>query len=113
MQSPELELRARQWPISTLLDKFGLETEDMEPCGTGQTREELMRATIIIAVALLAVACSKKQAAPKAPATPNIQSEEVTYKAGDTTLQGYVAWDANKEGPQAWRSRRAPVVGAQ
>jgi dienelactone hydrolase len=59
-----------------------------------------MRATIIIAVALLAVACSKKQAAPKAPVTPNIQSEEVTYKAGDTTLEGYVAWDANKEGPR-------------
>lgn len=57
-----------------------------------------MRATIVIALALLAVGCTKKQ--PKPPAAPNIQSEEVTYKAGDTTLEGYIAWDANKEGPR-------------
>lgn len=63
-----------------------------------------MRASIIIPIALLAVACTKKKEEAKpTPApepTPNIQSEEVTYKAGDTTLGGYIAWDANKEGPR-------------
>ncbi|MFZ1864346.1 MAG: dienelactone hydrolase family protein [Polyangiales bacterium] len=29
---------------------------------------------------------------------PNIQGQEVTYRAGDTTLKGYIAWDANHEG---------------
>ena len=77
-----------------LLDRFDLEAEDMGPAEL----EDLMRATIVIAVALLAVGCSKKQVKP--PATPNIQSEEVTYKAGDTTLEGYIAWDANIEGPR-------------
>jgi len=57
-----------------------------------------MRATIIIAAALLVFGCSKKKGEP--PVTPNIQSQEVTYKAGDTVLEGYVAWDANKEGPR-------------
>lgn len=57
-----------------------------------------MRATIVIAVALLAVACSKKEAKP--PAAPNIQTQEVSYEAGDTTLDGYIAWDANKKGPR-------------
>jgi len=59
-----------------------------------------MRATILIAVTLCIAGCSKKQAEPKPQVTPNIQSEEVSYKAGDTTLEGYVAWDANKEGPR-------------
>ena len=59
-----------------------------------------MRATMIIAVALLAVGCSKKRAEPQAPAGPDIRSEEVTYTAGDTTLVGYLAWDASKEGPR-------------
>ena len=31
-------------------------------------------------------------------AEPNIQGQEVTYQAGDTTLKGYVAWDANHKG---------------
>jgi dienelactone hydrolase len=57
-----------------------------------------MRATIIIAVALLVFGCSKKKGEP--PVVPNIQSQEVTYKAGDTVLEGYVAWDANKAGPR-------------
>jgi dienelactone hydrolase len=57
-----------------------------------------MRATIVFALALSVVACSKKPAAPSA--TPNIQSEEVTYTAGDTTLKGFIAWDANKKGPR-------------
>lgn len=29
---------------------------------------------------------------------PNIQGEEVTYQVGDTTLVGYIAYDANQEG---------------
>lgn len=72
-----------------------------------------MRISIIVAVALVTAGCSKKVAAPEPPATaaeeaeseeapmqPKIQSEEVTYKAGDTTLQGYLAWDANQRGPR-------------
>ena len=66
-----------------------------------------MRAAIIVAVALLAVACTKREAEPPAEPEiherrpgPDIQSEEVTYKAGDRTLVGYVAWDANREGPR-------------
>ena len=60
-----------------------------------------MRATVVIVFALLVVGCSKKKAAePQPPAVPNIQSEEVTYTAGDTTLVGYMAWDANEEGPR-------------
>jgi len=31
---------------------------------------------------------------------PKIHGEEVTYQAGHTTLKGYIAWDANKEGPR-------------
>ena len=65
-----------------------------------------MRATIIVAVALLAVACTKRAEPPaereihEPVAGPDIRGEEVTYKAGDRTLVGYVAWDANKEGPR-------------
>jgi len=72
-----------------------------------------MHALIILAVALLAAGCTKKEAAPEQPAGavektqneeapmgPKIRSEEVTYKAGDTTLKGYVAWDSNKKGPR-------------
>lgn len=32
--------------------------------------------------------------------TPDIQTEEVTYRSGDTELQGYLAWDANQKGPR-------------
>ena len=60
-----------------------------------------MRRTIVILLAVMLAACSKKKPAePQAPAAPRIQSEEVTYKAGDTTLVGYLAWDANQEGPR-------------
>jgi len=31
---------------------------------------------------------------------PDIRSEEVSYRAGDTTLKGYIAWDANSPGPR-------------
>ena len=65
-----------------------------------------MRATIVIVLTLFAIGCTKKQekapAEPeaKAPAEPNIQTEEVKYTAGDTALSGYIAWDANQEGPR-------------
>jgi dienelactone hydrolase len=72
-----------------------------------------MRRSIIFALALMSAACSKKAAAPEAPVRateeaeseetpmgPEIQSEEVRYVAGDTTLKGYLAWDAKKQGPR-------------
>jgi dienelactone hydrolase len=75
-----------------------------------------MRASIVVVTALFAAGCSKKEAktseepaapakaateeAEAAPMAPDIRGEEVTYKAGDTTLVGYVAWDANEEGPR-------------
>lgn len=31
---------------------------------------------------------------------PSIQGEEIAYQAGDTTLEGYIAWDASKQGPR-------------
>lgn len=37
---------------------------------------------------------------PETPNEPNIREEEVTYRAGDTTLEGYLAWDANQKGPR-------------
>lgn len=75
-------------------------------------RGRRMRVAMFIAVAAVAMACSKKET--KTPAVPEpaevqmektepgpkIQSEEVTYTAGDTTLKGYIAWDANKKGPR-------------
>ncbi len=33
-------------------------------------------------------------------AKPDIRGEEITYQAGDTTLKGYMAWDANQPGPR-------------
>jgi predicted methyltransferase/dienelactone hydrolase len=33
-----------------------------------------------------------------APAGPDIAGEEVTYKAGDTTLKGFLAWDRSRPG---------------
>lgn len=71
-----------------------------------------MRVSTVMMIASLAIGCSKKEAkapveAPPAaveeeqmPQEPDIQSEEVTYKAGDTTLVGYLAWDASKKGPR-------------
>ncbi len=37
---------------------------------------------------------------PEATAEPEIKGEEVTYRAGDTTLKGYIAWDANRTQPR-------------
>jgi len=51
-----------------------------------------------IAVVALSAACTKTEtkapAPPPAPAGPDIQTREVTYQAGSTTLKGFVAWDA-------------------
>ncbi len=55
---------------------------------------------------LACTSCSKKaNMIEKEPAVtntasgPDIRGEEVTYRAGDTTLKGYLAWDASKPGP--------------
>ncbi len=55
---------------------------------------------------LACTSCSKKpKTIEKEPAVtntangPDIRGEEVTYRAGDTTLKGYLAWDASKPGP--------------
>ena len=42
-----------------------------------------------------------------------VQTKEVTYKQGDTELQGFFAWDDAGEGPAAGRARGARVVGPQ
>jgi dienelactone hydrolase len=61
-------------------------------------------------LALSVLACTSKKAEPVAPApepaspeappAPDIRGEEVVYKAGDTTLKGYIAWDASKTDPR-------------
>lgn len=38
---------------------------------------------------------TEESAAENTPATPNVRSEAVTYKDDTTTLQGYIAYDAN------------------
>jgi len=61
----------------------------------------------VVLMSLLACAsCTKKpNTIEKEPAVtnsasgPDIRGEEVTYRAGDTTLKGYLAWDASKPGP--------------
>lgn len=35
-----------------------------------------------------------------APDGPRIETQEVEYTAGDTTMKGFLAWDANQEGPR-------------
>jgi dienelactone hydrolase len=46
-------------------------------------------------VAVVVLACSK---AGEGPATADIQTREVTYQANGTTLKGFLAWDAAREG---------------
>jgi dienelactone hydrolase len=65
-----------------------------------------MRALASLTFAVCLVGCAP-QAEPPPDATPTpepgpaIQSEEVDYSAGeDVLLKGYVAWDANVEGPR-------------
>jgi dienelactone hydrolase len=75
---------------------------------------------LLIAMCLFALsACEQEAAVPEEPdmvtmentntledldevlpaeAQPDIRGEEITYQAGDTTLQGYIAYDANQTG---------------
>jgi dienelactone hydrolase len=65
--------------------------------------------TVLSACLLLCTSCKKKETtqeelvtadtAPE-PAIASIQGEEIVYQAGDTTLEGYIAWDASKRGPR-------------
>ncbi len=55
---------------------------------------------------LACMSCSKKaNTIEKEPTMtntargPEVRDEEVSYSAGDTTLKGYLAWDASKPGP--------------
>ena len=77
-----------------------------------------MRLSVIALVGLAMVGCkttASQQAASRSTPLPGpeetavgdtstqaplIQSEEVTYTAGDTTLKGYIAWDDAKKGPR-------------
>ncbi|MEM7434354.1 MAG: dienelactone hydrolase family protein [Myxococcota bacterium] len=75
-----------------------------------------LRPILVLFVAMCVLGCTRRDAKPEpaAPAAPeetdvtetddsvetSIQTEEVSYTAGDTTLKGYVAWDANQKGPR-------------
>ena len=75
-----------------------------------------MRLSLITLVGLSLLGCKKESSEePAPPTTPaqeeaivsdatsdttSIRSEEVTYKAGDTALKGYIAWNAAKQGPR-------------
>ena len=76
-----------------------------------------MRLSLIALVGLSLLGCNKKSSEEPArqtisaeeeitvtdatsDKTTGIQSEAVTYKAGDTHLKGYIAWDAAKQGPR-------------
>lgn len=52
---------------------------------------------LLIGLSLLTTACSK-QAESTVPATPDIQTEEVTYEVGGSPFTGYFAWDASVKG---------------
>jgi dienelactone hydrolase len=61
---------------------------------------------VFVICALACTSCSKKSntiekesAVTNTANGPDIRGEEVTYRAGDTTLIGYLAWDASKPGP--------------
>jgi dienelactone hydrolase len=43
-------------------------------------------------------ACGPKE--PPPPSAPDIQTREVTYTSGATSLKGYIAWDAVRSGPR-------------
>ena len=64
-----------------------------------------MKALLPFLVLSVLACTSKKAEAPaekpqppaaqtEAPSAPDIRTEEVSYQAGDTTLKGYIAWDA-------------------
>jgi dienelactone hydrolase len=58
------------------------------------TGKETWRATALCLslLAVVAAGCSP------APPRPDVRGQEVTYAAGETTLKGYLAYDAAKEG---------------
>jgi dienelactone hydrolase len=54
-------------------------------------------------LASLAGACTRSEppkpaAVPPAPSGPKVETRELTYQQGTTTLKGFVAWDANATG---------------
>ena len=57
---------------------------------------------LILLLVLSSTACTKRKTEEpmKEPTAPDVRGEEVTYQAGDTTLRGYLAWDASKQGPR-------------
>lgn len=66
-----------------------------------------MNKLVPLLVLCLLACTSKKNPEPATKASPveasaasDIRAEEVTYSAGDTTLTGYIAWDAAKQGPR-------------
>lgn len=61
---------------------------------------------IVLMSVLACTSCSKKAKTiekepvmTKTASGPDIRGEEISYSAGDTTLKGYLAWDASKPGP--------------
>lgn len=70
----------------------------------------MIKVLVPILVLSLTACTSKKPEAPvepeptlavdAPPSAPDIRGDEVTYQAGETTLKGYLAWDASKEGPR-------------
>jgi dienelactone hydrolase len=60
--------------------------------------------TSLVLLTLLAACTPQAEEAPPPPAPepagPSIQTEEVEYSDGETTMKGYLAWDANQSGPR-------------
>jgi dienelactone hydrolase len=57
-----------------------------------------MRRIAPICLLALAAACGSSET-PQ-PATPDVQTRDVTYEQNGTTLKGLLAWDANQAGPR-------------
>jgi dienelactone hydrolase len=66
----------------------------------------MMRGVAISLLGLVACTSSKdkttaaedKQVVAETTTQPDVQGEEVTYRAGDSVLKGYIAWDASRKG---------------
>lgn len=73
------------------------------------------QAVVLVLCVACAAACTRRKAEPDSVAgsgaeeddvakdeaiETGILTEEVTYRSGDTKLNGYVAWDANQSGPR-------------
>lgn len=54
-----------------------------------------LRRSLFFLGSLAALGCGKGN---EAPAGPDIQTREVTYQQDGTTLKGFLAWDASKQG---------------